>query len=558
MSRDLFFGRVASAFVFISIAGARAGALDEPRYNLSVDRSEARNSLSEILENLQIRKDRGITLNSDELRGWSNDTLKLLRTYRDHGNADLTIRNAPFPGLLVATVVPALYPVTYDSTYESEFEITVRQLDSERIFDAFMSGVVADRIPDGMPDDITRAAKQIGKCLAAKAVKAKAPTCELDRSGRVIKHGKLELLWAKIDCAIHFNSVKGCKVRRTLFDVAQPLIEKAKSDPAINLRAIIEREFNQAFPENFRKEFLIDLGQRAGSYADLVVQKFKGSKGEFWNADAPLVEGYDRDKNLVRTSGFGKGISSDVSMAALLLNDSDPHPDQKMRGKAAALFYAAANRLLVMTGGDEAAYDHKLRQFQLAEGDQFDPTAPKRAPKFYTTPFGGWSLDMTRNGPAFQTWNWVEYDPRPPTSPLRLFPEIFELKGRGIARPVRNDSQIQSLGDLSELLRGLSTFLKLTRTDGVFGPYFGKTEDMAELFRPTSPIVFPKTGRLLGSASSKASRRISCSISSDIWNSRVLMWFFTIAWPSRIEGPGVRHCRRRLATFRNSSSPRLI
>jgi hypothetical protein len=468
---------------------ARAGDWDA--YDQNVPRNELRETLNAYLENDRLRESRtGIR---DPFV--DDHAARLIRTYRtNRSQAVLSIKDAPFPFMLIAGTVNDIYPALYDKTWTEEYKKVINNIPLEPIFDAFMEGILNGTLPDS----VRREASQVGECLARKVLRGRGNDCPLDGSDRLDVPSTAALAWIKLDCSL-FNATSACFTRRTLFNKVKPTLIQARQQPEV--RRLVTEEFAKRFPQEFRNGFLKEMSERLAGFPSLVAQKFSGELDPFWGARTPLVEPDGDNVNRLSMHGFASGLRADIGVAAMMAAQRDP----QARGLAAALFYAAANRLLLLMGGEQAQWNG--RNLVTSDGNVVDPRRPKQPPRFATDPFGGWGVEKLATGAAFTPWNWGEYDPtrvkdpqnpasKDPT-PFRVFPGEFLVAGRGVPRLLPSTEPAETLSDLAELLFAGVDFLKHTKPDAVFGRNFGSPERMGELQDPRSPILFPRDGRML-------------------------------------------------------------
>src|SRR5271154_5003480 len=94
-----------------------------------------------------------------------------------------------------------------------------------------------------------------------------------------------------------------------------------------------------------------------------------------------------------------------IRAASLFETSSNP----QLKAMSGALFYAAANRLLVLMGGSQAKWDGT--KFVPKSGDAFDPRNPKKAPEFLTERFGGMTATTLAGHVVTSTLDIANYDP---------------------------------------------------------------------------------------------------------------------------------------------------
>ena len=396
----------------------------------------------------------------------------------------LLLRDAPFFGFLLQSQTEAIYAAAYEGAFQEQYRKYVENPDLELILDQFLEAY----LEGVLPSDLAQTADRLGFCLSEKVLRGKSSDCTLDRSEQVHPPGALRLALAKLSCILPVPTA--CDVRRWLYDEMKPDLIEAKKTRAL------EKPFMAVFPKRFREEFLITLANQKEHFSDLLAKKFSAaSPGVLDWTTLPLIEqmaAVEIDEQVpvrkVTLSSFAQGLRADVGAARWLPNRSD----------AALLFFAAANRLLMLTGGSQArwAEDH----FVLSSQSLFDPAQPKKAPLFDAVPFGGWALGKVQQTLGFSPWDWSKYNPAssPREESTRLFPSELLLTSTGV--PLTNGSDlgtVEKTEDLAELLWALSDFLKATRQGGVLAQHFGSAQNLGALLDPTRPVVFPQEGRLL-------------------------------------------------------------
>jgi hypothetical protein len=397
----------------------------------------------------------------------------------------VTIENGPYLGLVIQQKLGELYPVLYDSTYAAQYDEYVVHPKLELIFDQFIDGY----LEGSLPPDLQRSASALGACLARKVQRGKSDGCVLDESAAINKPGRFKLFEAKLGC--RFPLPGACATRQLVFNEAKEDLIKARAGRAL------EGPFKELFPKKFREEFSETIFGKRVSFSKLVAQKFRGELSPLWGAQTPLVETEETSPSSVTLRGFAEGLRADLSAATRFAVSQDATE----RGAGAALFYAAANRLLLLTGGTQAQWDGQ--RFVTLPGDAFDPREPKRPPRFQAQAFGGWSFGSeSGHHSSYSPWDWGGYDLTRASNPssLRLFPGLMTLGASGVPVPVRNAEPrylAESLEDLAGLLEGLSEFLKDTRPQAVFGPHFGSAQDLGAILDGASPVIFPREGRAL-------------------------------------------------------------
>lgn len=421
-------------------------------------------------------------LEADPRPDSTEEIMRLVRSYRHgsgsgSGRTQLPLREAPYVSMLLAEKTPELFAQAYDSNYADQYEKNVKNVPLETLHDAFMQLI----IDGGAPASIEEQAKSIGKCLARKSLRGKGPSCQLDPSENTKSPNYLGLFWAKFTCGWGFLEPSPCRTRKWIYDAAKPALISARKDPSVI--ALVSAEFDKRFPAEFRKAFLEQISDKILRIGILVAAKFSGAVDSLWEAQAPLIED---EPTALSLHGFAEGLHADIAAASALANTGDPNA----RGLAGALFYAAANKLLVLTGGTETkmAWPHPA----IAPGNVFDPSQPKRAPVFLQERFGGWSVHRGTDGTLFSPWNWGEE-----RTDTRLFPTFFSISGRGIASLPTGAAAEQELDDLAMLLDAVTLFLENTAEGTTLSRHFGEMSQMDQLLEASSPILFPREGRML-------------------------------------------------------------
>lgn len=460
-------------------------------------RSESRDILAEYLSNLRAHP----PTTQKEAQATEIDVVTLIESYRlnkDDHSPSIRIADAPYLGYMLAQKGQEIY----DAGYDSEFNRIVNELPVDILFDAFM-GLIGDGQLNGefIPKDVKEAGQQIGKCMAKRILKASKPSCELSADPENIKKPgffqKVGVGWAKyVDCHLPWiDLMPACTLRKIVYNMAKPQLVKSLKDPEIRvqLQKAISEKLPEKFPVQFRAGFLDKLSLVQRQLPQLVTQKFNGDPkklSDLWGKRAYVAE-TDDQKDRLTLHGFAAGLRADIGSAAVLARSANP----AYRGMAGALFYAAANRLIVLTGGNQAKWDGK--KFLVEKKDKFEPANPRKAPLFTLDAFGGWGVDAGQSDYTFTPWDWITYNPTgdQPTA-FRLFPSSFVVGKRGMAQLEGNqDRPIEMLEDLADLVVGVNDFLKSTRADGPLGPFFGEDKDLGDALLPDKPLLFPRAGR---------------------------------------------------------------
>lgn len=493
MRSPFFIRATLSLFAIASFAPASVARAGSPVMGIS--QSEARDVLNELL--LVAREEQASSGKiSPEVRGGIK---KLLFSYRDSARdssavAGESIEDAPYPDFLIKAQFGEIWNSEYERNYRLEKDKIVDHLTLETLYDAFLSGVLNDSLPDSMKPTGDR----IGKCLARRALRAASnPSCKLDLDETHLDApGTATLAWLKLGCPAHLST--SCGIRKALFQSGKKELIEARKDPAVRER--VRQEFERLFPRQFRETFLGELAEIRKAVPELITGKFKANSDDsrkLWKS-APLVE---TDSSLkaapdprMTLAGFVAGLRADLGASAVLANSQDA----RERAIAAPLFYAAANRLLLLTGGDRAVWGGD--RFIQDATSVYDPNRPKAPPILAWNSFGGWGA--VEGKAALRPFDWSTYDA---TRQLQLFPAEWVMRPGWegtlrVSSPAAPDSgnltAEQRLGDLAGLLGALVEFLNLTRPGTALGGHFlAPGEDLSVIFDPGNPAIFPRESR---------------------------------------------------------------
>jgi hypothetical protein len=397
-----------------------------------------------------------------------------------------TIAGAPFVGYVFENQILPGYAATYDSQYADAYKNNVTNLTLEGIFDLFLDEV----INGGLTGDLAKAGKQIGVCMAKKVERAKGSSCALDSSDRPEKKPSLiELGIMKYTCDVPFfrRATTPCEVRKAIFAVSKPTIIKARNE------GLISKAFVAAYPTLFRSTLINGVNDDRTGIGQLVSSKFKSTyNSKIW-AQAPLID-LDNPNGQATLHAFATGLRVDIRAASLFDTSTDP----QLKALAGPLFYAAANRLLVLMGGTETKWDGT--KFVEAPGDAFDPKNPKKSPSFVTERFGGITATSLAGHEVSSTIDIANYDPTlaKNPSPLQIFPSTFTLGQNGIPNLQNNPSgSVETLSDLADLMGALTDFLELSTAASSLSPHFASGADLTRIVDKDDPALFPKEGRAL-------------------------------------------------------------
>jgi hypothetical protein len=460
-------------------------AVPAERYDLKIPAAQAREVLVSILENRRLAP--------EAQQPATAALLKLLRSYRqDASSSRLPIARAPFATYAAADAFDSAFVTAYNRAYPEELAHASEAMNAERIFDELLK-LTQGPVPSGTPEAISAAVDQIGPCLGKKALHARGPECALEAGDGSNAPGAIQLAATKVSCPL--NLVGDCQVRRMLWAAAQPSITTLQQDGT--LAKLIQEKFDELFPRRFRDGFLDEFSGKLSDFGRIARAKFGAGQpgqdeGEFWDKRTPLVEGDSGDSSQITTRGFARGLQADSAMAELLAASSLSSD----RGSASALAYASANRLMLMTGGEELSLDDD-GNLALQPGDAFDPAHPKQAPRIVRSRFGGWSYSASA-APAFSVWDWAGYDPTAtPATPFALFTETLALGARGIPGAQSSAAARESLEDVGALIEGMIDYLESTRPGSSLAPRYGELDDPSRLLDPSAPVLFPREARFL-------------------------------------------------------------
>src|SRR6185437_343149 len=120
-------------------------------------------------------------------------------------------------------------------------------------------------------------------------------------------------------------------------------------------QGLMAKVFPQIFPALFQNQLIGGANKIQAGIGDFVSGKFKTSTdSSLWSA--PLIDIQNSDNRQSGIGEFATGLAADIRGASVLLKS---HPEE-----AAPLFYAAANRMLVLMGGTEASWDSDHKQLR--------------------------------------------------------------------------------------------------------------------------------------------------------------------------------------------------
>ena len=456
-------------------------------YQLQISQSEARDALLGILDNV-----------SSTDPSAEDAVAKLVRAYRGGVRPDdkLTILNGPFVGLVVSGDLTHEYASLYVSAKAEAYKENVTDVNTEGVFNDFLQAVTGNQIPADQKD-LVKAAKQMGMCMARKALSAAGKACTLEDDSHLEKPSLLKLIWAKTTCGMGW--VSPCEIRRTIFQQAKKQLIDAKK------AGVLDKIFEAQYPSLFQKGLMDKVNSTRAKLGELISGKFAGLRDALW--DAPLIELPDSTSRSLTMHEFASGLKADTVAASFLSQTDDP----ELRGIASALFYASANRQLVMMGGAQARWNGGAFEFDPTY--KLDPAHPMDPPIFVVDGFGGIDAHAGPKSPLSSPWDVANYDPTVPANPaqahqpIRLFPSAFELGPTGGAHFEATDQPVETLGDVADLLDAEIAFLNAThdvadpaKEDATplanlkgLAAHFG--DGVANILDPTKRVVFPTDGR---------------------------------------------------------------
>ncbi|MGE0616664.1 MAG: hypothetical protein AB7P04_13600 [Bacteriovoracia bacterium] len=555
---------------------------DSSEEDRKVDPVDLRRLLREVIENDRIRAESGAV--DRRLKPWRathlEPILKAFLSYRTHrsdrpqkpedtsSGIEMSIRDAPFPSFLIYALMNPTQPgekTLWEQIGERTYQDNIRLVDEPtdvELMDYFMLAILEGaHLSDQFPKSLRPAAKAIGRERAEKVRRAGMP----DENGVIQCDAELGLaikvsIFDKL-VKLLFKVASDCEMRQIVFKMFHDAVEKERRQtekweretwPAVH--AILMERFIETFNYELPHGFFEVLSEFNGHIADFVTEKFVfknlnlppselakqdylkfveprvAEMAALWR-DAPLLEriepgtapeGFVR----MRFSELIAGLRSDLAVAKLMSRGGDP----AAAAVAAPLFYASANRFLVMLGSEQVLFHPRtlntagriivknLAEFPVLGADKkYQPAYKERidhvlTPVFESRLFGGWGLqagetDFSPWGTDFE--NYVPEDPDAP-SPIRIFPSEFLMTGG--ARPVAEPGTVyfETLDDMSDLVMGVAEFAEATKADGVFGGHFGSQENFQKAVLgfldkkdkkneqgPASIVVFPDMARQL-------------------------------------------------------------
>lgn len=420
---------------------------------------------------------------------------KLVESYRIGTTpAVLPLGAAPYPRFVLQSQVGSVYA----DLYEKEWNALISNPPLELLFDGFMDMIVSGTVPPSMRS----AANKIGVRIAKRVVRGKSPFCKLDASDRINEPSTFQLLRLKTDV---LNLISPCTYRIRIYNAAKRQLIEARNDPSI--RETIRQAAAEKFPLEFKKGFLTQINDTLKDFPALVVQKFGGEMHPIWGANGGLIENIEGlairgDQQEINLGDFARGMRADLAASQALLGSTDP----KDRGLAAGLFYAAVNRILLLTGGQAIEWDVQAQALVVIPEQVPAANATpdiRRAPTFGEERFGGWGFEKGSDVRASASgWDWEKYDPLSETAPtpFRLFATRFFVNAKGVAKLENPADAYQKSEDLAELIQAVSEFVTATKPGAPFAKFFGGADQFGDLLDPEKPMLFPEEGRLLAIA----------------------------------------------------------
>ena len=515
-----------------------------PSYQTLVPHEEVRSTLNGLLDDSAALEARGAGSQVDP--SVPGDVIKLLGSYRTAGAAGSTaIKDGPYFDFLIGELNES-YATEYASYYQSTYQEDVTallNLDLVSLFNKAMDMIAAHQAweaavkadckgkspcPAAGDEPTTfsvlqQAESELGTCLVARVrSEANDASCVLDADPNdpAKKPNLLSEFWLKLSCDFHGESA--CSVRQEVYDLFKPQLIALKQ-PGGAGQSEIAQAFQEAFPAAFRAEYLAAIAQEEGQVPGLLSQKF-GATGQSTALFEPTTALIDLDApetKQLTMQAFADGMRADMGAAARLeaVQGADADVAHTM---AAALFYASANRLLLLVGIQGPEWDGK--EIVVAPGDELNPKDPTQAPNLVQRTFGGYGIGAVANAPlgatgsapppaapapgqppVFSPWDVSNYNP---VTGFQLFPTSFDLDATdspvaGSASPNPGIPPYETFDDLASLLNALSEFIAETGPSGAFASRFVDTTQVSLsafgdiLLDPTQPGLFPRLGRQL-------------------------------------------------------------
>jgi hypothetical protein len=516
------FGRVSvSAIVVFSLGvaclGVKSFAKSQAQDSVAISRAELR--------------DLTLAMLSDSANSQQNAAVieRLIRQYRTDANPSSPlnplIQDGPLPAFAAADLLPGIWDGIYQSSFKSLYDSVGPHQPMEPIFDDAMTLVLSGQKIPGL--------ESIGPCIAGAVERGKDDkTCKLNLDETSFDPpSKIDEIWAAINCGVHLESA--CRIRKTIFDAAKQQLIKYRDMPVKddlktpstdpNDKTLLQRVVIQYFPKIMSQGILKIGNQLQTQVPQILTDKFQGKLDPLWST-GDTMETDEFGSPTISMSGFARGLSADILAAGLFSQSKDP----EQLGMAAALLYAAGNRLAYLMGGPAA--DFANGSFVLAPKQVSGLTCSGNGqpPLFASHPFGGVGEVMGPDKQAkFADWDFSgytasaaptptpqpscvpSYEPFPAPTPasvyppaFQIFPTAFSLEG-GTPKQVAMPLQEQRLDDMAELASSMVNFLEMTAPSGPLGRYFGEINDPSQLTSATDssgklqPVMLPVEGRTL-------------------------------------------------------------
>ena len=452
----------------------------------TLKRSESIQISQEIFSDLLVRENLGQTLSSQH----SHNLVEWFKSYRQDPatSPSESLSNAPYIDLLLGSETKKIYTAAYSSSYATQYQKIVGNTPLELLFDALVDSIIDGRAAKNPAT--AASAKALGVCLAKKVKAGKSDSCKLDLDEtRTQVPPLVDQATAKLSCFLPLPT--SCWTRQTIFQAAKAQLMAARKLPSI--QQTVADQFNSQFPGQFRAGFFDLIDSIRADLGSFFGKKTASLNSIFWSAKTPLVEQDDRSTHEMTMKQYASSIDADV-MAAAHFSKSD---SAELRGYSAPLLYAAAGKLLMITGGQRANFDFKNKKFELGADVATGVSqlgSPAAIPSFSQTPFGGIGVVLAGGAPHFSDWDFGNYDP---SKAWQIFPSRFKLGANGVPSLPSNGgapvSVTENIDDLATLLKASVDFFALTAPSAPLGPYF--SGDIAAITDESSPVIFPTDGR---------------------------------------------------------------
>lgn len=417
---------------------------------------------------------------------------QLVESYRWKATGVGRILDAPLLPLLVGTKLKEIWTTQYDPEYDRNLREQLANFSThEGVFDYLIDAYLDGTLPESLAGDF----KDLSPCLAKKIKKGKSDTCTLDSSDEIEDVSVVTVGLHRGVCGTIFDGYSNCDTRTIVFDYAKPKLIAARDDGTID--RTVREAFDERFPAEFGKGFFKTLNMQLGIFPDVITGKFRGSaKADLWKAPiVEILEPIAQGGELIqyRFREFSLGLMADVLAASALAESQD----EKLRGVASILLYAAANRVLMMTGGKHFAFeDGKFAEPSASNGTR------DRLPDMTDSLYGGWGVEASG---SYADWDWGTYRPldEKGASPFRWIPAqwaVHEKSGKPAGEKGDKADLDQSLEDMALLVEAALEFLRTVSAEGVFEERFfpqGVEPTLEVLVDPRRPEIFPSDGKRL-------------------------------------------------------------